>query len=163
VSMAAERGVVDDVIVGAETPRRVRAGQAMRVRVALRRRGGQPRTVSVRVAVPRDLRPGRRSLVLEGTGFRGEEEEIIIEIVDGLTRGSRTARSSSPARTARSEPESVRELARQVAALASPHGITARFAGPKARLVLRSDRVRFDGRAKLSVRVLRPAGRRARR
>jgi hypothetical protein len=162
VSMAAERGVVDDVIVGAETPRRVRAGQAMRVRVALRRRGGQPRTVSVRVAVPRDLRPGRRSLLIEGNGFRGEEEEIVVEIADGLSRGSRTAKTARPAQTARSEPQSVRELARRVGALSSPNGITARFGGRKARIVLGSDRVRFDGRAKLSVRVLRPAGRRAR-
>ena len=163
VSMAAERGVVDDVIVGAEAPGRVRAGRAMRVRVALRRRGGLPRTVSFRVPVPRDLRPGRHPVLFEGNGFQGDEEEIIIEIVDGLSRGWRAARTARPAQAARSEPESVRELARQVTALASPQGITARFRGRKARVVLRSDRVRFDGRAKASVRVLRFAGRRARR
>jgi hypothetical protein len=163
VSMAAERGVVDDVIVGVEAPGRVRAGRAMRVRVALRRRGGQPRTVRFRVPVPRDLRPGRHSVLFEGNGFQGDQEEIIIEIVDGLSRGSRAARTARPAQAARSEPESVRELARQVTALASPQGITARFRGRKARVVLRSDRVRFAGRAKVSVRVLRPAGRRARR
>jgi hypothetical protein len=151
------------VIVGAEAPRRVRAGQAMRVRVALRRRGGQPRTVSVRVPVPRDLRPGRRSVLIEGNGFQGDEEEVVIEIVDGLSRGSRAARTELPTQVARREPESVRELARQVAALASPQGITARFKARKARVVLRSDRVRIDGRAKVSVRVLRRAGRPARR
>jgi hypothetical protein len=80
-----------------------------------------------------------------------------------LSRGSRATRTARPAQAARSEPESVRELTRQVAALASPQGITARFRGRKARVLLRSDRVRFDGRAKASVRVLRPAGRRARR
>jgi hypothetical protein len=163
VSMAAERGVVDDVIVGANAPGRVRAGRAMRVQVALRRRGGSPRGVSVRVPVPRDMRPGRRSVLIEGNGFQGGEEEVIIDIVDGLSRGWRAARSAPDAQLARAEPESVRELARQVAALGGAQGITARFKGRKPRVVLRSDRVRFDGRAKVSVRVLRPASRRARR
>jgi hypothetical protein len=56
----------------------------------------------------------------------------------------------------------VRELARELAALSTPQGITARFHGRPPRLVLRSDEVRFDGRAKLRVRVLKPK-RRARR
>jgi hypothetical protein len=163
VSMAAERGVVDDVIVGANGPGRVRAGRTMRVRVALRRRSGSPRRVSVRVPVPRDMRPGRRSVVIEGNGSQGGEEEVIIEIVDGLSRGSRAARTAPDAQAARAEPDSVRGLARQVAALAGAQGITARFKGRKPRVVLRSDRVRFDGRVKVSVRVLRRASRRARR
>ena len=163
VSMAAERGVVDDVIVGANGPGRVRAGRAMRVRVALRRRGGSPRTVGVRVPVPRDMRPGRRSVLIEGNGSQGGEEEVIVEIVDGLSRGSRAARTGPDAQAARAEPESVHQLARQVAALAGALGITARFKGRKPRVVLRSDRVRFDGRTKVSVRVLRRASRRARR
>jgi hypothetical protein len=163
VGMAAERGVVDDVIVGADGPRRVRAGETMHVRVDLRRRGGRPRTVRVRVPVPRDLRPGRRSLVIAGNGFSVDEQEIIFEIIEGLSRGARGGRSAPPARSAQREPGNVRELARQVAALASAQGITARFRGREPRLVLRSDQVRFDGRAKLSVRILRSAKRRARR
>jgi hypothetical protein len=160
VSAAAKRGVVDDVIVGAKGPRRVRAGEPIRVRVALRRRAGGPRTIGVRVPVPRDLRPGRRTLVIEGNGFSLGEEEILIEIVDGLSRGGPTASAAPVARVAQSEPRSVRDLARQVAALATPQGITARFREREPRLVLRSGDVRFDGRAKLEVKVLRPAKRR---
>ena len=160
VSAAAKRGVVDDVIVGAKGPRRVRAGEPIRVRVALRRRGGGPRTIGVRVPVPRDLSPGRRTLVIEGNGFSLGEEEILIEIVDGLSRGGPTASAAPVARVAQSEPRSVRDLARQVAALATPQGITARFREREPRLVLRSGDVRFDGRAKLEVKVLRPAKRR---
>lgn len=160
VSIAAERGVVDDVIAGAAGPRRARAGAPMRVRVALRRRGGGARTIGVSMPVPGDLRPGRHTLVIEGNGFPFGEEETFIEIVEGLSRGLSNGRTAPVARVARSEPRSVRGLARQVAALASPQGITAHFRGREPSLVLRSDEVRFDGRAKLSVRVLRPAQRR---
>jgi hypothetical protein len=156
VSLAAEPGVVDDVIVGADGPTRVRGGQTMRVRVALRRRGGRGRTVSLRVPVPRDVRPGRRTLVIEGNGFSFGGDEFVVEIVDELSRGSRRAAADPTVRTAQSEPGSVRELARELAALAVPRGVTARFRGRPPRLVLRSDEVRYDGRAELGVRVLKP-------
>ena len=162
VSVAAEPGVIDDVIVGANGPARVRRGGTLPVRVALRRRGGRPRTVGVRVPVPRDLRPGRHSLVIEGNGFSSGGGEIVFDVVEELSRGWSRATTDLPPRTAQSEPGSVRELARQLAALATPQGITARFHGRPPRLVLRSDQVRFDGRAKLGVRVLKPK-RRARR
>ena len=100
----------------------------MRVRVALRRRGGSPRTIGVRVPVPRDLRPGRRTLVIEGNGFSLGEEEILIEIVDGLSRGGPTASAAPLARMAQSEPRSVRGLARQVAALATRRASRPAFA-----------------------------------
>jgi hypothetical protein len=162
VGISAKRGVVDDLIVRGTGPRRARAGERMRVRVTLRRRGGLPRTLGLDVPVPRDLRPGRRTLVLEGNGLASGGEEIVIEIIEGLSRGLGGAAAAPVARVARAEPGSVRELARRVAGLASPQGITARFRGRKPRLVLRSDEVRFDGRAKLTVRVLaaKPAKRR---
>jgi hypothetical protein len=155
VSIAAERGVTDDVIVGAEGPRRVRAGGQMRVRVALRRRGGGPRTVRVRVPVPRNLRPGRRTLVIEGAGASTGGEEIVLGLVESLSRGQRALQNAPVARVAQSEAGSVRDLARQLAALATPQGIKARFRGREPRLVLRSGEVRFDGRATLDVRVLK--------
>lgn len=156
VSIAAERGVTDDVILGAEGPRRVRAGEQMRVRVALRRRGGGPRTVRVRVPVPRDLRTGRRTLVIEGAGSSSSGEEIVLELAESLSPGLAAGTSSPVARVAQPETSSVGELARELAALATPQGITARFRGREPRLVLRSGEVRFDGRARLDVRVLRP-------
>jgi hypothetical protein len=167
IGMTVRRGVVDDVIVGAVAPKRVHRGERMRVRLALRRRGADARRLSVRVPVPRGLRPGRQTLVIEGNGTPGGEDEVLFEIVDGLTRAaspragarrpnSSGARAEPPAgRGARSEPRTVRQLARRVAALGVPVGITARFGRRRPRVVLRSDAVRFEGRANLSVRVLR--------
>ena len=112
------------------------------------------------VPVPRDVRPGSRSVVIEGNGFSPDEDEVVIEIAEDLSRGSGSGRPAPVARSARSEPRSVRELARRVAAMARPLGITATFRGREPRVVLRSDEVSFEGSAKLSVTVLKPAGRR---
>ena len=156
VSIAAERGVVDDVIVGARAKRRVRAGQRLRVRVALRRRGGRARSVTVRVPIPRDVQPGERVLVIEGNGFASEEDELIIEFIGELARGARAAAGQpAPAHGAQAEPRTVRQLARQIAALRKQPGITARLRGREPRLVLGSDEIRFDGRAKLRLRVVK--------
>jgi hypothetical protein len=154
VSLSLERGVVDEVIVGARAPRRVRRGRPITVRVSLRRRGGGARTVGVRVPVPRDVRPGRRTLVIEGNGFPADEEELIIELLAALTRGD-GRRAADPRAQASAEPRSARQLARQVAALQRPLGLTARFRGREPRIVLRSDAIRFEGRARLPVRVVR--------
>ena len=150
VSIAARRGVVDEVLVGARAPRRTRPGARLPVRVMLQRRGGGRRSVRVRVRVPRDLRPGTRTLVLAGNGFELDEEFFIELIVGEL---------ANEASSAQSGPRTVRRLARRVAALRRPLGITARFRRrEEPRVVLRSDDVRFDGRVKLRLRVVR-AGR----
>ena len=162
VGMTVERGVTDELIVGGRVLRRARPGGRVPVRIALRRRGGGPRKVTVSVPIPRDARPGLRKLVIEGNGFPLDEEEFFIELIEGLSRAS-GQRFRADARAAQREPRSVRELARQVAALRQPLGITARLKGREPRIVLRSDEIRFDGRVRLDVRVLRRAGRRARR
>jgi hypothetical protein len=163
VSLAARRGVVDEVLVSADQVGRARRGASAPVRVALQRRGGGRRTVTVRVPVPRDLRPGRHTLVLSGNGFP-DEETFVIELIEGEMAGgsglgrarSRATRpSTAPGRSAQSAPRSVRRLARRIAALDRPLGIEARFGRRDPRVVLRSDDVRFDGRVKVSLRVSR--------
>jgi hypothetical protein len=156
VGIAARRGVVDEVLVGADAPLRARPGSRLPVRVSLQRRGGGRRTVTVRVRVPRDVRPGSRTLVLTGNGFPVDEGFFIEVIEVGLARtlgggGSRRA----AAEPAQSGPRTVRRLARRVAALRRPLGIAARFRRHEPQVVLRSNDVRFDGRVKLRLRVLR--------
>jgi hypothetical protein len=147
VSLSARRGVVDDVLVAADQVGRARPGRRVPVRVILQRRGGGRRTTIVRVPVPRDLPPGRRTVVLSGNGFAAEPE-FVIELIEGeLARGGASA--------TRQEPRTVRRLARRIAAMRRPLGVVARFGRGEGRVVLRSDDVRFDGRVKLRLRVSR--------
>jgi hypothetical protein len=87
-----------------------------------------------------------RTLVLSGNGFEDDGEDLLIELVSEL--------SGPTASASLSEPGSVRQLARRVAALRHPLGIVARFKRRATRVVLRSSAVRFDGRVKLRLRVV---------
>jgi hypothetical protein len=145
VSMEVTRGFADEVVVGARAPAHVRAGTTIPVRVALRRRGGGSRSLTVKVPVPAGVRAGSRTLVIEGNGFADQNEDILLELGQGLTGGG--------AHTAAAEPGTPKKLARLVAALHRPLGIAARFRHREPRVVLRSDEVRFDGRAKVRLRV----------
>jgi hypothetical protein len=161
VSLAARRGVVDEVLVAADPVGRARPGARLPVRVTLQRRGGGRRTVTVRVPVPGDLRPGTRTLLLSGNGFP-EESGFVVELIAGELggssglAGSRPARAGrTPARPAQSAPRAVRRLARRIASLRRPLGIEARFGRGEREVVLRSDDVRFGGRVKVRLRVRR--------
>jgi len=152
VSLEASRDFADDVVVGARGPDRVRAGSTVPVRVALRRRGGGGRSVTIRVPIPAGLRPGERTLVIEGNGFPAEEEgDLLVDLLGKRTDGG----GSATARAAAAEPRSPKSLARAVAALHRPLGIAVHFRRRAPRVVLRSNEVRFDGRAKISLRVVR--------
>jgi hypothetical protein len=144
------------VLVAADPLRRARPGRRLPVRVTLQRRGGGRRTVTVRVRVPRGLPRGRVTLVLSGNGF-AEEPGLIIEVIEEQLAGAAgAARGSRPrAAAARRQPRTARRLARRLARMRRPLGIEARFGRGPRRVVLRSDDVRFDGRVKLSLRVLR--------
>jgi hypothetical protein len=168
VSMAAKRGVVDEVLVGARAAGPARPGSRLPVRVRLQRRGGGRRTVTVSVRVPRDLPPGGRTFSLSGNGF-SSNLDLLIELIEiGLAGPSATshqtaARSSQAHRRAAGQPaawrtagpRTVRRLARRVAALRRPLGIVARFGRRDPEVVLRSRDVRFDGRVKLRLQVPR--------
>ena len=153
VSLEVTRNFADDVVVGATGPRRVRAGSTVPVRVALRRRGDGSRSVTIQVPVPAGLRPGERTLVIEGNGFpdESEEGELLLELFGALidTGGSTTAHAAA------AEPRSPKSLARAVAALHRSLGIVAHFRHRDPRVVLRSNDVRFDGRARVSLQVVR--------
>jgi hypothetical protein len=154
VSIVAGRGVVDEVLVGARAAGRARPGSLLPVRVRLQRRGGGRRTVTVRVRVPRDLAPGRRTLALSGNGFRSEVD-LLIELIEVGLAGASVESRRDAARSAQSGPRTVRRLARRVAGLRRPLGIVARFGRRDPQVVLRSREVRFDGRVKLRLRVTR--------
>ncbi len=148
VSVRARRGVTSDVIVSGRAPHRVRPGRRVRVRLRLQRRHDGERSLSVPVKLPSGLRPGVRTLVLQGNGDAPSfEDELfeqfgtIIEFVEVGDEGD--------------EPKSVRELAAAVQAREQPRGIEARIKGHEPRLVHRSDEISFEGRVRLRLRVAR--------
>jgi hypothetical protein len=148
VSVRARLGVESDVLVSGRGPRRVRSGERIRVRLALQRRHGGRRSLSVPVRLPRDLRPGARTLIISGNGgLPSLEDELILELFNVFFDEFGGGGGGGP------EPHSVRQLAAQVRGLRRPLGITARFKGHEPQLVHRSDEVSFEGRVSLRLRV----------
>jgi hypothetical protein len=89
-------------------------------------------------------------LVVEGNGFpENDEGDLLIELVGGLTAGGAGAHASA------AEARTVGQLAREVASLRRPLGIVARFRHREARVVRRSSGVRYAGRARVRLQVVR--------
>jgi hypothetical protein len=149
VSMALKRRFSDDVLVSARGPHRVRAGSKIPVRLTVRRRGGGgSRSLKLSVPIPSDLKPGTRTLVLKGNGFDADEEDLLFALFEALTGGDETGDQ-------RKEPRTARQLAAAVAGIHRPIGIAATFKHREERVVLKSDDVRYDGRVRLRLRVVR--------
>lgn len=151
VSLSVRSGLKQDVLVAARGPRRVRRGQRIRVRLTVQRRRGARRKLSVPVRIPRSLRRGKHRLTLRGTGGGFSEEELIVELI-AMLEGELAGGGPS-------EPHTVRQLARRVAALHRQVGIQARFKHRRPQLVHRSSEVSYEGRVRLRVRVTRRARR----
>ena len=103
--------------------------------------------------IPAAVRPGERTLVIEGNGLPDQNDEILLELVAGLARAGGSP--SLSAHAAAAEPRTPKALARAIAALHRPLGIAAHFRHRRLRVVLRSNDVRFDGRARVSLQVVR--------
>lgn len=151
VSLSVRSGLKQDVLVAARGPRRVRRGQRIRVRLTVQRRRGARRKLSVPVRIPRSLRRGKHRLTLRGTGGGFSEEELLGELI-AMLEGQLAGGGPS-------EPHTVRQLARRVAALHRQVGIQARFKHRRPQLVHRSSEVSYEGRVRLRVRVTRRARR----
>ena len=110
------------------------------------------RSVTIQVPIPAGLRPGERTLVIEGNGFPDEEEaDLLIELVGGLidTGGPPTAC------TAAAEPRSPKSLASAVAALQRRSASRRTSAtAPRGWCCARTT-CASSGRAKVSLRVVR--------
>jgi hypothetical protein len=145
VTLRARRGVKSDVLISARAPRRVVAGKRVRIRVTVQRRRDGRRTLSVPVRIPSDLRRGRHTLVLSGTGVPGSSEDgFLLSFVEELS-------GSGDAGT----PRTLRELADRMAAVHEDQGIDARIRRGSERIAYRSDDVSFEGRLRVSLNVRR--------
>jgi hypothetical protein len=142
-------GVREAFILGAKVPRRVRAGQRVRVRLQLRRSRAGRFAVSFPYTVPRSAKPGRRALTIRGTGPGGFSLVEIFELLFGGGGGG-----GRP-------PRSVGELSARVADLGKPQGVRATLARKgKGNVVYRNPRIKIRGKVQVPLRVLPRGGRR---
>jgi hypothetical protein len=146
ISIRARHGVRRDVLLSARTRRTVRPGQRIRVRLTVGRRGDGRRRLSFKLRVPRDLRPGPRTLVLTGSGGSDSfEDELLFALEEAL--GGELGGGE--------EPHTIGQLERRLEALRRDLGIEARFRRGEDRLVVRSDDVSYEGRVRVSLDVRR--------
>jgi hypothetical protein len=131
-------------------PKRARRGQTVPVKLTVGRRGDGRRRLSFSMRIPRDMPLGHQTIALHGVGGGGSEEALVQAFVDALT-GDGGGRGP--------EPHSIRDLATRVAALHRDLGIEARFHRGSRKLVYKSGDVSFEGRVKVSLRILRRAHR----
>jgi hypothetical protein len=147
--MGVSRGVREAFLLRGSAPRRVRPGQVIRVRLRLRRRRGGRTTLTSRLPVPRDLRPGRRTLRIVGRDPRQIDEALEGELVFFLLGEEEDSGG-------RQGPRSIRQLAARIAALRKPSGLRASFRrGEQARLFYRNAETLIRGRISIPLRVVR--------
>ncbi len=106
---------------------------------------------------PRNLRPGRRVLVLGPTA--GESvEDALLELLEGAFAegGLSLAEEGAGGKETGDLPvtRTLSGLAGRIAAIPSPSGLNGRFTGPRRRVVLRSGEVLFRGKVRVPLRVV---------
>lgn len=148
VTVEAQAGVKEDVLLRARGPRRARKGQRIRVRVTVQRRRGGRHRITVPVRVPRSLKPGVHRLTLRGTGAGFSDGGSLVEEIILLLEGA-FGPGGAP-----SEPRNVRQLGRRLRSFKRTPGIQARFDRRPPRLVRRSTEVRYEGRVRMRLRVM---------
>ncbi|HVF77748.1 MAG TPA: hypothetical protein VNA28_05580 [Solirubrobacteraceae bacterium] len=146
LGMRVRRGLRQAYILGARGPARVRRGQTIRLRLALRQTGSGKRTTrTVRLRVPLSAPTGLRTLRLEGTpadsgGDPNEEGELslVFEDEEGPTDDT--------------GPQSVDEVRDAFLNLKRYDGVSARLGDIEAPL-FRDPRLRISGEARVELRI----------
>jgi len=158
-SLELRRGLRQAFMVGAKGPSVVRPGGTARVRLTLREVRGRERGVTLRVPVPRDLRPGRRVLRLTGTAADPVGDGFFDDLL---------LFEDSPSTGGDAGPSSLDELAREVRKLGRYDGVRASFPSrtrsrdrggderPQGAPVYRDPSIRISGSLAMPVRVTRP-------
>lgn len=135
-----ERGEVTAALRGVRTRHTVHPGRRVRLRIALQHIRGPRTTRTVRVRIPRGVRPGRRRLTLEGAKGSGSELDQLLDLLVGGSGGSPGG------------PATLHELVGAIDATGGYDGVTARIDGERFR-VFRNPHELVTGRASTTVRV----------
>lgn len=151
------RGVREALLVRGRAPGLVRPGRRARIRLVAQNRRSGPLRVSFVVRVPRNLRPGRRVLVVGAT--EDGSENALLELLEGAfaNGGLNLADENAPAEKGTEDEPVTRTLsglAFRIAAIQQPSGLNGHFSGSGRRLVLRSSDVRFRGKIRVPLRVV---------
>jgi hypothetical protein len=126
-----------------KAPKRVRAGQTVRLRVTVQRVRGGKVTKTHRVRIPRGIRPGRRTLTLRGNRQSSPDDELL-EIILGEDLEEDEGRSG---------PASLDALIASIRALGRWDGVQMRLAGRRRR-AFRDDDLLITGRADTRIRIV---------
>jgi hypothetical protein len=156
VSLTLSRGAHQAYLVGAQVPRRVRAGQRIRARLRIRPFRGSASTLTVPLRVPRKLAPGPHVLALLGAGSDdglGGDDEELARLFEGIFGGGSDEGDGGAS--------SLPELAGRIAGLSRYDGITAgwltrhgRRREPDFRPVYQSPVERISGQAIVPIKVV---------
>jgi hypothetical protein len=148
VSMAMKRGFSDDVLVSGDGPSKAPRGSTVPIRVEVRHRGGGgSRRLTARVPIPSGMSLGPHTLVLQGNGLGTNEDDLALELFEALTGGDSGSREA--------QPHTARQLGAAIAKIHRRLGIEARFRHRDPRVVVPSSDVRYDGKVRVRLRVVR--------
>jgi hypothetical protein len=139
-SLHLARGELAADLRGVRAPRVVHPGERIRLRIALQHVQDGRSTRTVRVKLPRGLRPGHRLLVLSGDRNKGQLEQLLELLLGG---GGGT-----------SGPATLPELVAEIDATGGYDGVVGKLAGRTFR-VFRDPHELVTGRAIAPVRVAR--------
>ncbi len=146
IGLRVRRGLRQAYLLGARAPSRVRRGQAIRLRLALRHTGSGRRTTrSVRLRVPLTAPTGLRTLRLEGTpadSGADPDEEGELSLVFEDEQGSDDDAG----------PQSVADVRDSFRALARYDGVSARLGDIEGPL-FRDPRLRISGDAQVRLLI----------
>jgi hypothetical protein len=143
VRISLRRGQRQAFLRWIDLPRRARRGARIRVRATLQVVRGNRLTRTYRVRLPRDLRPGRRTLRFTGTDLDTSDDELLTIIIGDDVDGGGD-----------SGPRSLSGLAEDVRALRRYDGVRMQTAEGRTR-AFRDPDLRVSGRASASLRITR--------
>lgn len=163
VRLGLQRGLRQAFIVSARARRTVRPGSRLRVALRVQRRRGPLRTIVLKLRVPRGLPAGRQTLTLAGDSADGDgsTDTTIADIIAALSGTSPKGGNNPDAGPTRSIPE----LARAIAEIQRPDGVTTRFGRPRrhkssgsssGQLIYRDPQFRIAGSTEVDLLVKRP-------
>jgi hypothetical protein len=133
-------------LVAVKAPRTVRRGQRVRVRVALHRLRGPIVVRSYRIRIPRDVRPGRRRLVLASADEASAGQDTLFNQLLAAATGNGGGSPSGPA--------SINELVDTIRSLGRYDGVVGKLDGTRFTAFRDADLL-IGGRAETRVRVRR--------